>query len=93
MEEYQKRVIDEQIELNLKIPKLEEFIETSTFLNLSSFEKFLLSMQLYHMQQYNRILDARIILFNGGEPTDFLKKINLYKQKTFTENPCMEIDI
>jgi hypothetical protein len=57
-----KRVCDEQQELSIRIDKLEKFIESDDFTNISTKQKFLLDIQLSAMKTYNQCL-ARIAEF------------------------------
>ncbi len=61
---HQQRVIDEQKELATKIDGLEAFINNSpVFETLPEEDQFLLRQQLTIMNEYDRILDARILRF------------------------------
>ena len=64
MESWQQRVIDEEKELSIKIKKLDSFVTTDSFENLSSLNKELLVIQLFAMKHYDAILNKRISNFN-----------------------------
>ena len=63
MNEYQTRVMDEQLELNKKLVKLTEFTATSAYRQLPSPERELLIEQQGAMAAYNSILADRLIGF------------------------------
>jgi len=64
MEEFQKRVIDEKIELDGKRKKLEEFLASAKKTAiLSANEMLVLRKQQIAMSVYSKILDERIDLF------------------------------
>ena len=63
MESYQQRVIDEKNALGIKIEKLDEFFETSTFLDLVTIEQENLLDQHYFMVGYYEMLGKRIGTF------------------------------
>lgn len=64
MSPYQKRVIDEKNDLDDKLEKLEQFIETNAgFQDLAIFDQELLNLQCTHMQEYSQILGQRINRF------------------------------
>ena len=64
MEDYQKRVIQEQKELEDKIYKLQEFIISDKFDNIKDKdEKNRLIKQSDIMMKYNKILNERIANF------------------------------
>ena len=60
MEDFVKRIIKENEELQVKIDKLAKFIETKEFRDLSGIEKLYLRKQLQHMSSYASILRQRI---------------------------------
>lgn len=63
MLEYQKRVVDEKDELDMKIEALQKFI-TSSGVNVVDFrEQERLLLQLGAMTEYSTILGRRIIAF------------------------------
>ncbi|MEG2268968.1 MAG: hypothetical protein RSA84_21710 [Acinetobacter sp.] len=64
MEPHQQRVVDESVELEDKIAKLQVFItESPIYQKLPSDEALLLSAQLAAMTAYDRILQSRILKF------------------------------
>lgn len=64
---FQKRVIDEELDLNEKIEKLEEFMDGDIFQTLKSDEQERLDEQLLVMKQYAFILSERIAAFGSAE--------------------------
>jgi hypothetical protein len=66
MKPHQQRVMDEKNELSEKIKKLEGFLMTSLYDNLSTNERNLLKMQYFTMMQYQEILGMRIAVFGEG---------------------------
>jgi hypothetical protein len=64
MDSYQERVIEEHKELDLKITKLELFLQTEMYEKLLRTPKELLILQYAYMQNYRNILERRIALFN-----------------------------
>ena len=64
MKEYQERVITEQKELSEKADKLNNFTATDQFKQLDDLNQSLMLEQLEIMSNYNRVLNARIGLFN-----------------------------
>lgn len=63
MQEYQKRVVAEQKELNDKIVSLTKFMATPAYRGLQPQERNLLLEQHQTMSRYHGILAERIILF------------------------------
>lgn len=63
MEEYQKRVVKEKEELDIKTSKLRPFLETNVFQALPKDEQERLDSQLDIMDSYSAILNSRIIAF------------------------------
>lgn len=64
MEEYQKRVIQEQKELQEKIDKLEEFLNDSNKISIVNKKEYpILSDQFEKMLFYNQDLLERIALY------------------------------
>ena len=64
---HQQRVLDEKVELDLKIAKLMAFIEGNPILSsLSDMEKIHLDRQLDAMQLYSCILAERIMAFESN---------------------------
>lgn len=62
MEDYQKRMIDEYVELQDKIIKLDAFTHGSQFIELSDAKKMAMFWQLSAMQSYLKALGSRCIL-------------------------------
>ena len=60
MEEYQKRVMNEKEELDVKVASLTKFIKGPTFLSVSGDEQHLLVIQGDLMVRYSEILGKRI---------------------------------
>jgi len=63
MQDYQQRVVDEQIELNEKLVKLIQFSTTETYRKLPVVDRDLLIEQQGAMAAYNNILGDRIARF------------------------------
>jgi len=63
MLEYQKRVIDERSELEIKIDRLISFIAGDTFAAMPVDERVILENQLDVMKEYSEILTTRIAGF------------------------------
>ena len=64
LQPHEQRVVDEKSELDAKLKKLDEFIETSPiFLSLSPRAQSLLYYQGLIMTEYSNILDQRISEF------------------------------
>lgn len=61
--EYQKRVIEELAELNVKLDKLTGFIKTEFYDSLPQIEQDMLLMQKNTMTVYANILGSRISRF------------------------------
>ena len=62
---HQQRVIDEQVELNAKLAKLEDFIQANPlFGKLDEAEQGRLKKQQSVMAEYSKILGERIAAFN-----------------------------
>lgn len=64
MQDYQNRVIEEQVELSGKIYKLLEFMYNDEYSSLPAVEQGLLMVQLNAMEQYEKTLKRRIDLFS-----------------------------
>lgn len=62
MEDYQKRMIDEYVELQDKIIKLDAFTQDSQFIELPDAKKMAMFWQLSAMQSYLKALGSRCIL-------------------------------
>jgi hypothetical protein len=66
MEAYQERVITEKAELDLKIERLNLFIQGKMFVTLPFQERDLLVTQSAAMRDYSICLGERIRRFKGG---------------------------
>jgi hypothetical protein len=60
MESYQERVVEELVALNYRIIALRDFLPSECFASLGQDEQFRLMEQLYHMQEYGKILQERV---------------------------------
>lgn len=60
MKDFQKRVIDEKKDLDGRIEALAGFIGSDSFARLLQTEKYLLRLQLKHMENYSDVLGRRI---------------------------------
>lgn len=70
MKDFQKRLIIEHQELNDKIGKLYDFLQSKSFMNLSEEEQTLLDVQYNAMRTYGFVLAERLkIYLNSGEIT------------------------
>lgn len=67
MLEWQKRVVEENAELNRKIDALALFLDSPASQSLTTHDRDLLVVQRAAMQHYKDILAQRIICF-GDEP-------------------------
>ena len=67
MEDYQKHVLEEHLNLSRKIAALGVFITSSTtpFTALSEEEQRLLCDQLHYMCKYHTVLDKRISIWQS----------------------------
>ncbi len=65
MQDFQKRVIDEQIDLSGKVSRLADFIDRPVFQTLPKDERGRLVVQLRFMQGYEAVLLQRIENFQG----------------------------
>ena len=65
MEEWQKRVVAEQAELNKKVDSLKLFVNQKQFFYLLEPDQHLLEKQLISMIEYNSILLQRIARFSN----------------------------
>lgn len=61
-EETRSRVVEEGKELKERVKKLEEFIISPIYLNLSLKSQNLLFRQLFFMREYSGVLSQRILL-------------------------------
>ena len=60
MEDFKKRLISEKDELNEKIVKLNQFINSENFNKIDKVQQSLLKTQLFVMRTYHSILEERI---------------------------------
>lgn len=60
---YQQRVVDEQVELDIKLSALSKFLDTPMYSGINSDEQKLLTRQMYHMERYSQALHDRIEAF------------------------------
>lgn len=63
MQPYQSRVVEEKEQLDERLAKLLEFLQTDTYRALHSEERIRLQLQSVAMQQYLNILKERIAAF------------------------------
>lgn len=63
MEDYQQRVMNEKVELDSKIEKLDEFIKGVVFEDVDPFEQGVMMRQLRAMRSYSQALGERIQIF------------------------------
>lgn len=64
LQPHQQRVMDESVELQDKITRLEKFVnENPAYQGMPDDDRILLSAQLAAMTAYQRILQARIMKF------------------------------
>ena len=63
MQPHQQRVVDEKIELDIKISKLRPFLGSERYLSLDIAEQERLVRQLYLMEEYSEVLGFRIVNF------------------------------
>ena len=63
MQDWQKRVVEEQLELAERVERLEAFTKTAQFKGLDRYERELLRCQLLHMEIYLLTLNNRIAHF------------------------------
>jgi hypothetical protein len=68
MEAYQKRVIQERNALDMKIAKLEVFLDTDTFAGLPEDEQERLDGQAHAMKLYSYFLTERLRAFQKATP-------------------------
>ncbi len=67
MEDWQRRVLAERLELDIKLASLKAFIEGTLFKKLPIGEQFRLNRQATYMQQYSMVLGERIEAFMKGK--------------------------
>jgi hypothetical protein len=60
MEPYQERIIEELVVLNHRIIALRNFLPSECFASLDQDEQLRMMEQLYHMQEYGKILQERV---------------------------------
>ena len=63
MESYQKRVVEEKVDLDGKIDRLTDFLDTDLFKSLDPAEQDRMRRQLGHMSAYSAVLGERIAAF------------------------------
>lgn len=67
MKEYQKRVVEEKIDLDNKLIKLNNFIESDKFEDVDEDEQDRLTRQGAAMQEYSLVLEERIAAFEEND--------------------------
>jgi hypothetical protein len=67
MKEYQKRVVEEKTDLDNKLVKLNNFIESDRFEDVDEEEQERLTRQGIAMQDYSLILEERIAAFDEDD--------------------------
>jgi hypothetical protein len=67
MKEYQKRVVEEKTDLDNKLVKLNNFIESDRFEDIDEEEQERLTRQGIAMQDYSLILEERIAAFDEDD--------------------------
>lgn len=83
MENWQRRVVEEHIELTTKLEKLNAFIDTNEFNSLPHIDRRYMTMQSLAMAQYLLVLDSRITRFDIiddesiKEPTNYCPLIGV----------------
>ena len=78
MESYQERVVEELVALNYRIIALRDFLPSECFASLDQDEQFRLMEQLYHMQEYGKILQERVNAWLAVQPAVKLKVEYIY---------------
>jgi len=63
LEPYQLRVIDEFKDIDFKVRKIEKFILTDVYKNLSKSEQSMIDLQVMYMTGYYKVLMERINRF------------------------------
>lgn len=81
--EFIARLRDEQKELTERRTKLLQFMNTSTFLNLTKQHQSLLRMQAGAMHQYQTILQIRLDLLTDKQPDLPIDDPIVIEQNTF----------
>jgi hypothetical protein len=64
LEPYQQRIVDEKADLDGKIKRLMDFINSEKFKSVNTIEKTRLEQQFHIMLEYSKILRQRIHAFN-----------------------------
>lgn len=67
MKEYQKRVVEEKTDLDSKLIKLNNFIESDKFEDVDEDEQDRLTRQGAAMQEYSLVLEERIAAFDEDD--------------------------
>ena len=80
MESYQERVVEELVALNYKIIALRDFLPSECFASLDQDEQFRLMEQLYHMQEYGKILQERVNAWSD-QKSDFTIDVSFNTDK------------
>lgn len=60
MSDFKERLVNEQVDLESKLDKLDAFIATDTFKQLSDVQQALLRIQATAMNTYNQCLKERL---------------------------------
>lgn len=63
MQPYQERVVEEKKELDLKLEKLQVFLQSESFGHIHEAERFRLRLQEVYMRSYSEVLQDRIAAF------------------------------
>ena len=74
MEDYQKRVLNEQVDLGLRLDRLTAFMYSDTYAALPSVEQGLIMVQQVAMENYYDTLFRRIELFKDLDESKSLKE-------------------
>ncbi len=67
MEDYVKRVFEERRELDSKLLKLTEFVDTNKFKELSEINQKLLIEQESIMADYSKVLSERLVVMTENQ--------------------------
>jgi hypothetical protein len=59
MSDFRARLLEERVQLHLRIEKLREFLVSRAFDGLPEIERSALKEQIIHMQNYFAVLDSR----------------------------------
>lgn len=73
MDDFQKRVIVEKVELDTKTSALRKFITGDVFKTLESVEQEDLKAQVTVMRQYSNLLESRISRFQGSATSESIR--------------------